>query len=89
MPACKSHGRVRNVHIEEIAIQTNTNRSVMLYGEHTGQFLAGGGVTPGESFDAENIDIFYTRTINRRADRVSAGAPFASGSFAKRPLQFQ
>lgn len=72
------HGRVRNVHIEGITM-TDTNRSVMLYGEHTGQFLAGGGVTPGESFDAEHIDIFYTRTINPRGSGYLLGHPSHRG----------
>jgi len=53
----------KNVHIEGLTM-TNTMRSVMLYGEHTGKFLAGGEVTPGDSFDAENINIQFTRTIN-------------------------
>lgn len=72
------HGRVRNVLIEGITM-TNTNRSVMLYGEHTGKFLAGGGVTPGESFDAEAIDIFYTRTINPTGAAYLLGHPSHRG----------
>ncbi len=40
------HGRVRNVWIEGITM-TNSMRSVMLYGEHTGKFLAGGGTVSG------------------------------------------
>ncbi|MCA9092419.1 MAG: hypothetical protein KDA68_02945 [Planctomycetaceae bacterium] len=72
------HGRVRNVLIEGITMM-NTNRSVMLYGEHTGKFLAGGGVTPGESFDAENIDIFYTRTINPTGAAYLLGHPSHRG----------
>lgn len=72
------HGRVRNVHIEGITM-ADTNRSVMLYGEHTGQFRAGGGVTPGASFDAENIDIFYTRTINPQGSGYLLGHPSHRG----------
>ncbi|MFM9016411.1 MAG: hypothetical protein ACKOLZ_02690, partial [Verrucomicrobiota bacterium] len=46
------HGRVRNVLVEGITM-TDTMRAVMMYGEHTGKFLPGGKVGPGESFDAE------------------------------------
>jgi hypothetical protein len=72
------HGRVRNVLIQDITM-TDTNRSVMLYGEHTGEFLAGGGVTPGESFDTEHIDIFYTRTINPQGSGYLLGHPSHRG----------
>ncbi len=72
------HGRVRNVRIEDITM-VDTMRSVMLYGEHTGTFLAGGGVTPGESFDAENITIQYTRTINPRGSGYLLGHPSHRG----------
>ncbi|MBI1346532.1 hypothetical protein GC163_09615 [bacterium] len=72
------HGRVRHVQIEGITM-TNTNRSVMLYGEHTGKFLAGGGVTDGEYFDAEHIDIFRTRTINPRGSAYLLGHPSHRG----------
>ncbi len=72
------HGRVRNVHIEDITM-TNTMRSVMLYGEHTGKFLAGGGVTPGESFDVENITIQRTRTINPNGSGYLLGHPSHRG----------
>lgn len=72
------HGRVRNVVIQDITM-TDTMRSVMLYGEHTGKFLAGGDVTPGESFDAENIDIFYTRTINPNGSGYLLGHPSHRG----------
>mgnify|MGYP002634168879 CR=1 FL=1 len=72
------HGRVRNVHIQDITL-TDTMRSVMLYGEHNGTFLAGGGVTPGESYDAENIDIFYTRTINPNGSGYLLGHPSHRG----------
>lgn len=57
------HGRVRGVKVEGITMQ-HTNRSVMCYGEHTGEFLAGGQTGGGESFDAEDIVIRGTRTIN-------------------------
>lgn len=72
------HGRVRQVHIEGITM-TNTNRSVMLYGEHTGKFLAGGGVTDGEYFDAEHIDIVRTRTINPKGSAYLLGHPSHRG----------
>lgn len=72
------HGRVRNVVIRDITM-TDTMRSVMLYGEHTGKFLAGGAVTPGESFDAENIDIFHTRTINPHGSGYLLGHPSHRG----------
>ena len=72
------HGRVRHVHIEGITM-TNTNRSVMIYGEHTGKFLAGGGVTDGEYFDAEHIDIFRTRTINPNGSGYLLGHPSHRG----------
>jgi hypothetical protein len=76
------HGRVRNVHIEGVTM-TNTMRSVMLYGEHTGKFLQGGGVTPGESFDAENISILHTRTINPRGSGYLLGHPSHRGWLRK------
>ena len=72
------HGRVRNVHIEGITM-TNTMRSVMLYGEHTGKFLPGGGVRGGESFDAENISILSTRTINPGGAAYLLGHPSHRG----------
>ena len=72
------HGRVRDVTIEDITL-TDTMRSVMLYGEHTGKFLAGGGVSPGESFDAEHIDIFRTRTINPNGSGYLLGHPSHRG----------
>lgn len=72
------HGRVRHVTIEDITL-TDTMRSVMLYGEHTGKFLAGGGVTPGESFDAEHIDIFRTRTLNPNGSGYLLGHPSHRG----------
>ena len=72
------HGRVRNVLIEDITM-TDTMRCVMLYGEHTGEFLAGGGVTPGESFDAENVTIQYTRTTNPNGSGYLLGHPSHRG----------
>ncbi len=68
------HGRAKNITVEGITM-TDTMRSVMVYGEHTGQFLAGGGVTPGESFDAEKILIQYTRTINPKGSGYLLGHP--------------
>jgi hypothetical protein len=76
------HGRVRNVSIEGITM-TNTMRSVMLYGEHTGKFLQGGAVGPGESFDAENISIFRTRTINPGGSGYLLGHPSHRGLLRK------
>jgi hypothetical protein len=76
------HGRVRNVSIEGITM-TNTMRSVMLYGEHTGKFLQGGAVGPGESFDAENISIVHTRTINSGGSGYLLGHPSHRGWLRK------
>jgi hypothetical protein len=72
------HGRVRNVSIEDITM-TDTNRSVMLYGEHSGKFERGGGTTPGESFDAEDISIQYTRTLNPNGSGYLLGHPSHRG----------
>lgn len=72
------HGRVRNVLIEGITM-VDTNRSVMCYGEHSGRFLPGGGVTPGESFDAENITIQRTRTLNPNGAAYLLGHPSFRG----------
>ena len=72
------HGRVRDVVVEGITM-TDTNRSVMCYGEHSGRFLPGGGVTPGESFDAENITIQHTRTLNPNGAAYLLGHPSFRG----------
>lgn len=72
------HGRVRNVLIQGITM-VDTNRSVMCYGEHTGEFLPGGGVGPGESFDAENITIQGTRTLNPQGAAYLLGHPSHRG----------
>ena len=72
------HGRVRNVLVEGITM-TNTMRSVMCYGEHTGKFLPGGNVGPGESFDAENITIQRTRTLNPGGAAYLLGHPSFRG----------
>ena len=72
------HGRVRNVSIEDITM-TDTMRSVMLYGEHSGEFERGGGTTPGESFDAEDISIQYTRTLNPNGSGYLLGHPSHRG----------
>lgn len=72
------HGRVRNVLIQDITMR-DTNRSVMVYGEHSGDFLPGGRVTPGESFDAENITIQYTRTLNPNGSGYLLGHPSFRG----------
>jgi len=72
------HGRVRNVVIEDITMM-DTNRSVMCYGEHTGEFLPGGQTGPGESFDAENITIQRTRTINPHGAAYLLGHPSHRG----------
>ena len=72
------HGRVRQVSIEDITMM-DTMRSVMLYGEHTGKFLAGGNVAPCEPFDAEHIDILRTRTLNPNGSGYLLGHPSHRG----------
>jgi hypothetical protein len=72
------HGRVRNVLLDGITM-TNTMRSVMMYGEHAGNFLSGGRTTPGESFDAENITVQYTRTLNPSGSGYLLGHPSHRG----------
>ncbi len=73
------HGRVRDVIVEDITM-TNTMRSVMAYGEHAGKFLPGGKVGSGESFDAEDITVRYTRTINPAGSGYLFGHPSFRGS---------
>ncbi len=72
------HGRVRGVVVEGITM-IDTNRSVMCYGEHGGQFLPGGAVTEGESFDAEDITIQRTRTVNPNGAGYLLGHPSFRG----------
>lgn len=72
------HGRVRKVRVEDITM-TDTMRSVMIYGEHTGAFLPGGKVGPGESFDVEDITIQRTRTINPSGAAYLLGHPSHRG----------
>jgi hypothetical protein len=72
------HGRVRNVLVEGITM-TDTMRAVMMYGEHTGKFLPGGKVGPGESFDAENITVQFTRTLNPNGSGTLLGHPSFRG----------
>jgi hypothetical protein len=72
------HGRVRDVLVEGITM-TNTMRSVMCYGEHTGKMLAGGKSGPGESFDAQRITIRRTRTINPNGAAYLLGHPSHRG----------
>lgn len=72
------HGRVRGVRVEGITM-TNTMRSVMCYGEHTGNMLPGGKTEGGESFDAENITIERTRTINPTGAAYLLGHPSHRG----------
>ncbi len=72
-------GRVRNVLVEGITM-TDTMRSVMAYGEHSGTFLPGGKVGPGESFDAENITIQFTRTLNPEGHGYLLGHPSFRGN---------
>lgn len=74
-----AHGRVRNIRVEGITM-TNTMRSVMCYGEHTGQMLPGGKTEGGESFDAENITIEQTRTLNPAGAAYLLGHPSHRGS---------
>ncbi|MCU0880348.1 MAG: hypothetical protein MUF06_21465 [Pirellulaceae bacterium] len=72
------HGRVRKVLVDGITM-TDTMRSVMAYGEHTGNFLPGGQVGPGDSFDAEDITVQYTRTLNPRGSGYLFGHPSFRG----------
>jgi hypothetical protein len=72
------HGRVRGATVEGITM-TDTMRSVICYGEHTGAFLPGGKTGPGESFDAEDITIQRTRTINPRGAAYLLGHPSFRG----------
>lgn len=72
------HGRVRHVLVDGITM-TDTNRSVMCYGEHSGDFLPGGRVTTGESFDADDITIQYTRTLNPNGAAYLLGHPSFRG----------
>lgn len=72
------HGRVRHVLVEGITMQ-DTNRSVMCYGEHSGRFLPGGAVGEGESFDADDITIQHTRTLNPNGAAYLLGHPSFRG----------
>lgn len=72
------HGRVRNISVEQITM-INAFRTVMAYGEHTGKFLRGGGTEGGESFDAENISIIGTRTLNPEGKAYLLGHPSHRG----------
>ena len=72
------HGRVRNVTVEHITMR-DVMRSVMAYGEHTGEFLRGGGTKGGESFDAENISILHTKTLNPTGKAYLLGHPSHRG----------
>ncbi|MFM8893658.1 MAG: hypothetical protein ACKOTB_18955 [Planctomycetia bacterium] len=72
------HGRVRGVRIEGVTM-TNTMRSVMCYGEHTGTMVPGGGTEGGESFDAEDIAIERTRTLNPAGAAYLLGHPSHRG----------
>lgn len=72
------HGRVRNVTVEQITMR-DTMRSVMVYGEHTGQFLRGGGTKGGESFDAEDIAVLHTKTLNPTGKAYLLGHPSHRG----------
>lgn len=74
------HGRVRGVLVEELTL-ANSMRSVMVYGEHTGAFLPGGGTRGGTSFDAASISILGTRTINPG----TAGYPFGAAYLLGHP----
>ena len=76
------HGRVRDVRVEGITM-TNTMRSVMCYGEHTGKMLPGGKTEGGESFDAENIIIERTRTLNPTGAAYLFGHPSHRGQLRK------
>ena len=76
------HGRVRGVVVEGITM-TDTMRSVMAYGEHTGKFLPGGQVGPGESFDAEEILVRRTRTLNPKGSGYLFGHPSFRGQIRR------
>lgn len=76
------HGRVRDVSVEQITMRS-AMRSVMVYGEHTGKLLRGGGTEGGESFDAENISIVGTRTINPVDKGYLLGHPSHRGRIHK------
>ena len=52
---------------------------MMVYGEHTGKFLRGGGTDGGESFDAENISILHTKTLNPAGKAYLLGHPSHRG----------
>ncbi len=72
------HGRVRNARVEDNTM-TDTMRSVMCYGDHSGKFLPGGKTDPGESFDAEGITIERTRTVNPKGAAYLLGHPSYRG----------
>jgi hypothetical protein len=72
------HGRVHRVRVEGVTM-TNTMRSVMCYGEHTGKMLPGGRTEGGESFDAEDITIERTRTLNPAGAAHLLGHPSHRG----------
>ena len=72
------HGRVENVAIEQLTMRESM-RSVMAYGEHTGKFLRGGGTVGGESFDAKNISILHTKTLNPGGKAYLLGHPSHRG----------
>ena len=72
------HGRVRRIRVEGITM-TDTMRSVMCYGEHTGRMLPGGATEGGESFDGEDITIERTRTLNPAGAAYLLGHPSHRG----------
>ena len=72
------HGRVRNIHVQQLTMQ-NSMRTIMAYGEHTGRFLRGGGTQGGVSFDAENIVITNTRSLNPLGKAILLGHPSHRG----------
>ena len=76
------HGRVRGVTIEGLTM-TDTMRSVMAYGEHTGTFLPGGRVGPGESFDVEDVTVRRTRTLNPKGSGYLFGHPSFRGQIRR------
>jgi hypothetical protein len=76
------HGRVRGVTIEGVTM-IDTMRSVMAYGEHTGAFLPGGRVGPGESFDVEDVTVRRTRTLNPKGSGYLFGHPSFRGQIRR------
>lgn len=68
IPACVLiHGAVSYSGVKDITMQ-NAHRTFMLYGEHSGEYLAGGGTTGGFSFDAYHNYCLRTKNLNYTVD---------------------